>query len=364
MKVAIVYDRLNKWGGAERVLVALREIFPSAHLFTSVHFQEKTPSNYGVDWQQEFTKVTTSFLQRIAPARRNHEFFAPLMPLAFESLDLSSYDLVISVTSEFAKGVITGPYTLHICYCLTPTRYLWSGHDDYFSNKLLRVISQPVVYYLRKWDVAAAQRPDLIVSISNEVKKRVGKFYGRESKVIYPPTHLNTGKAKAKKSGKYYLLVSRLVSYKKVDLAIEAFNKMGKELVIVGEGRCERDLKLKAKKNVVFLRRLTDRKLSYYYMNTRALIMPQDEDFGLAAVEVQMHGKPVIAFKAGGALDTVIEGATGVFFDKQTPASIIDAIERFEKMNFSKKIIKQNAKRFSKEKFKREFAQFVKDAAR
>src|SRR3990167_6737087 len=222
MKVAIVYDRVNKWGGAERVLLVLHELFPSAPLYTSVYDPVKAP------WAKVFPKIVTSFLQKVPGAKASHEYFALLMPLAFEQFDFSPFDLAISVTSEAAKGIITKPGTIHICYCLTPTRYLWSGYELYFENRLFRSLTAQMVKYLRAWDKVAAQRPDRIVAISKEVQKRIKKYYNLESKIIYPPVSVKYNSlANPNLPKRFYLLVSRLVPYKRVDFAIKAFNKLG-----------------------------------------------------------------------------------------------------------------------------------------
>jgi hypothetical protein len=181
MKVAIVYDRVNKWGGAERVLLTLHEMFPEAPLYTSVYDPK------GAHWAKAFPKIYTSFLQKFFLAKSNHEFYALLLPMAFESFNFDKYDLVISVTSEAAKGIITKPGTRHICYCLTPTRYLWSGYEEYFENRILRFVTKPFVNYLRKWDEIVAQRPDEIIAISTAVQERIKKYYNRESKIVFPP---------------------------------------------------------------------------------------------------------------------------------------------------------------------------------
>src|SRR5258708_4834311 len=235
MRVAIVYDRVNKWGGAERVLLSLHEIFPEAPLYTSVYSKEKAK------WVAVFPFVKTSFLQKIPLAKNHHEFLSPLMPFAFESFDFSEYDLVISVTSEFAKGIITQSQTKHICYCLTPTRYLWSGYEEYFGNTLSRKSANFLINYLRRYDVVAAQRPDLMIAISTEVQDRIKKYYGRDSKIIFPPVDIF--QISKKTLNEYYLVVSRLVKYKKVDLAIRAFNELGLPLIIVGAGSEEKKLK-------------------------------------------------------------------------------------------------------------------------
>src|SRR3989344_2621203 len=239
MKVALVYDRVNKWGGAERVLLALHKIFPDAPLYTSVYDNDKAP------WAKVF-KIKTSFLQNFPFASQNHEFYAPLMPLVFESFGFDEYDLVISVTSEAAKGVLTKPKTKHVCLCLTPTRYLWSGYNNYFIDPIFKLISKPFVWYLRWWDRVAAKRPDIYIAISQEVRSRIKRYYQRESVVVYPPVELSN-KAKRTKhitpNTKYFLVVSRLVPYKRIDVAIDACNALSYPLVIVGEGSEKKRLK-------------------------------------------------------------------------------------------------------------------------
>lgn len=393
MKVALVYDRVNKWGGAERVLLALHKIFPDAPLYASVYDKNKAP------WAKVFN-VKTSFLQNFPFASKNHEFYAFLMPLAFESFTFDEYDLVISVTSEAAKGIITKPQTKHICYCLTPTRYLWSGYSDYFKNPILRFISKPVVSYLRFWDKIASQRPDALIAISTEVQKRIKKYYDRESSVIYPSltldgasrlTHaaidvrsafeknqssirsLSESRRSNKNSsrndpmstfgslaggqpfsanGRYFLIVSRLVPYKKIDLAITVFNKLKLPLKIVGTGIEENRLRGIANSNIEFLGYLTDSELVEYYKGCRAFIFSGIEDFGLTVIEAQSFGKPVIAFRAGGTQESIIDGKSGIFFDVQSEKSLEDAILKFQKMNFDPQDSIKNAKKFSFGEFK------------
>lgn len=358
-KVAIVYDRVNKWGGAERVLLALHEIYPQAPLYTSVYDPKKAP------WAKVFPKVYTSFLQKILLLRTRHEILAPVMPLVFSLFDFSNYDLVISVTSEFAKNIKTGGKTKHICYCLTPTRYLWSGYNQYFKDPVFKIISWPIVSFLRWLDKRASRKPDFMIAISTEVQRRIKKYYGRDSKIIFPPvntTLLYSNVVSGHK--KYYLLVSRLdYGYKKVDLAVKVFNKLGYPLIIVGTGREEKKLKKLAEKNIIFAGRVDESELSGYYGKAKALIMPQEEDFGIVSVEAQSQGVPVIAFKKGGSLDTVISGKTGIFFDKQTQASLEEAIKLFNDSNHwrgkGSECIK-NAQRFSKEVFKKELLDLTK----
>jgi glycosyltransferase involved in cell wall biosynthesis len=351
MKVALVYDRVNKWGGAERVLLALHKIFPEAPLYTSV-YNPKTAS-----WAKVFD-VRTSFLQNFPLAKSSHELYAPLMPLAFESFNFNDFDLVISVTSEAAKGIITKPGTKHICYLLTPTRYLWSGYDQYFKNPLLKLISKPLVSYLRNWDKIAAKRPDMVIAISTIVKERIKKYYDLESSIIFPPIG-EISQNDERVNEDYFLVVSRLVYYKRIDIAIKAFNKLGTKLKIIGVGGEYENLKNISNSNIEFLGNLTDEKLSFYYKNSRALIFPGLEDFGLVMAEAQSFGKPVIAFRGGGAEDIIIEGITGEFFDKQTPDSLIKVLEKFESTRYNSKLCRENSLRFSFENFKNKFLEII-----
>jgi glycosyltransferase involved in cell wall biosynthesis len=352
MKVALVYDRVNKWGGAERVLLALHRIFPSAPLFTSV-YNPRTAS-----WARVFPKVFSSFLQNLPVAKKRHEIYAPLMPIAFESFSFDDYDVVISVTSEAAKGIITKPKTLHICYCLTPTRYLWSGYDDYFRSKFLSTISKPVIYYLRKWDEIAAFRPDYFIAISKEVQQRIRSFYKRDSEVVYPPVDSlffqETNKERFRREP-YFLLVSRLVPYKRIDIVIDAFNKTGFPLKIVGSGSDYHRLRRIAKKNVEFITEISDRELLEYYKNAQAFVFAGVEDFGLSMVEAQAAGTPVIAFFGGGAREIVIPGRTGEFFYEQRSSALLSVLEKFDPRRYNRDTCSKNAKRFSEQIFEKEF---------
>ena len=359
MKIAFVYDRVNKWGGAERVLLALYEIWSEAPLYTAVYNPQTAA------WAKVF-KVIPSFLQKVPLAKSHHEILAPLMPLAFESFDFSEFDLVISVTSEAAKGIITKPETLHICYCLTPTRYLWSGYEDYFQNRLFRFLTQPVVVYLRRWDKIAAQRPDVYLATCENVRKRIKQYYGRNSKVIYPPVDtekfVSNHQLSTINHQSYFLIVSRLdFGYKRVDIAIQAFNELGLPLKIVGTGVEIGRLKRIAKKNIEFLGQLTDEELIRYYQGCQAVIYPQEEDFGLVPLEAQACGKPVIAFSGGGALETVIEGKTGEFFWPQTAEALIKSLNSLRCLKFKEEDCRKQAEKFSKEKFKKEFENYVKE---
>lgn len=365
MKAALVYDRVNKWGGAERVLLQLQKLFPNAPLYTSVYNPQAAP------WAKKFV-VKPSFLQKITYAHSSHEILAPFMPIAFESFSFEQYDLVISITSEAAKGIITKPSTIHICYCLTPTRYLWSGYDEYFKDKIFRLLSKPVVAYLQKWDKIAVQRPDAYIAISKEVQKRIKKYYKRDSVVIYPPVSIShpefiSGSRMQQKEKKmqklvqhdknkdYFLVVSRLVTYKRIDIAILACNKLKIPLKIIGSGSSELYLKSISGSTIEFLGNLTDTDLVRYYKNCQALIFPGIEDFGLTVLEAQSFGKPVIALKGGGAIETVIEGKTGIFFYPQTTYALIEAFKKFNEMTFNEADCIKQAEKFSKERFKKQF---------
>lgn len=365
MKVALVYDRVNKWGGAERVLLALHEIFPNAPLYTSVY------SKKGAPWAEVFPEIIPSFLQKIPVLNKRHELLGTFTPIAFESFDFNDFDVVISVASEAAKGIITSSKTLHICYCLTPTRYLWSAHDFYFKNppSMFRIfpsfwnISRPLVNYLRRWDKVAAGRPDVMVAISSEVKDRIKKYYKRDADVIHPPVNVSHfSKYKKNKKKNFYLLVSRFIPYKRVDIAIKAFNKLGFPLYIIGTGSEEKKLKKMAQKNVKFLGKINDEKLRDYYQQAKALIFPQEEDFGIVAVEAMAAGTPVIAYKKGGAIDTVLEEESGLFFESQDEDSLQKAVKKLEKTSFNKKNMLAHANKFSKKAFQEKIKNLVKNS--
>ncbi|MEK7597458.1 MAG: glycosyltransferase [Patescibacteria group bacterium] len=364
-RVAIVYDWIDKWGGVERILLQLHEMFPEAVFYTSYFDKEKA------DWAKDLN-IKTSFLQKFPSFIKKSRILSFIFyPFVFESFDFSKYDTVISVTSSFAKAVITQPGTKHICYLLTPTRYLWSHKKEYFKNKLLRSWVMCYLSFIKKWDFISAQRPDKIISISETVRNRCLKYYKRNSEVIYPGFDTNYWQEIKSKiinsksqinpkykilNTKYFLVVSRLEPYKKIDLAIKVFNKLNKPLVIVGEGSEEKKLKQMAGKNITFLSKLSDVELGSFYTNAQALIMSQEEDFGYVSVEAQFFDCPVIAYKKGGALETVIDGKTGIFFNRQEKISLVGAIEKFNKIEYNLKIKvrefgMKNTERFGKERF-------------
>ncbi|HVT00636.1 MAG TPA: glycosyltransferase [Patescibacteria group bacterium] len=371
IKVALVYDRVNKWGGAERVIIALRKIFPDSILYTSVYKNDRA------SWAKKIP-VVNSFLQKIPLASTHHESIAPLMPFAFESFNFEKFDLVISVTSEAGKGIITKPGTYHISIILTPTRYLWSGYEEYFSDQTLRLISLPFVMYLRFWDKIAARRPDKIVGISETVRRRIKKYYDLDSDIIYPPLMIKPIKKGLKIKDKrlmnkknhqssiinhksYFLVVSRLVPYKKVELAIKAANKLGLKLIVIGSGSEYAKLEKIAGNTVEMIKYVSDQDLKHYYANAKALIFPGVEDFGLVMVEANASGIPVIAYRGGGAEEIVIEGKTGEFFDKQTVAALSEVLKSFKASRYNSSDCRRNAKRFSFEQFEKKILSIVNE---
>lgn len=376
MKIAFVYDRVNKFGGAERVLAALHEIWPEAPLYTAVYNKEKA------SWANKF-KIIPSFLNTLPFSTTNHEIFPLLTPHAFESFQFDDFDVVLTITSSDAKAIITNPNTLHICYMLTPTRYLWNGYKDHLQNPGFGVFNPAVKGLmklfsptLRRWDFLAAQRPDYYLAISKTVAKRVKIYYKRKADVIYPPVdtdffhprgiHLATpGVTERLPRGEvgkdYFLIVSRLVPYKKIDYAISAFNKLGWKLKIIGSGIDEERLKKLAKKNIEFIAGgLTDEKLCWYYQNCKGLIFPGEEDFGISAVEAQACGKPVIGKAAGGIAEIVISGITGELY-RDDYRSFVDTLNLFLKRKYLLSDCRNNALKYTKKIFQNKIKIAVED---
>jgi len=355
MKVAFIYDRINKFGGAERVLLSLHKLYPLAPIFTLVH-EPKTST-----WAKEI-KIVPTFLNKCSFLRNRHELLAPIAPMAFESHDLSAYDVVISITSSDAKAVLTKPGQLHICYCLTPTRYFWSGENEYRGDWKYRLIPKTLRNYLKSIDLIISNRPDHYLSISNEVRNRVKKYYIRNSMVIYPPIEdkFYTKSPISHDNRDYYLIVSRLVPYKRVDLAIKVMNRLNKPLIVVGTGSQSEYLKKIAGKNINFTGAVDDSRLRQFYLHAKAVIFPQEEDFGLVPLEAQASGTPVIGYKKGGALETVIHGKTGFLFDEQSETSLAQAIDNFEKLKIDPQACIANASKFTSKLFEEKFSEEVK----
>jgi len=356
MRVALVHDHLVQDGGAERVLKALQDIFPDAPIYTLLYHEK----NMGNDFRQK--DIRTSFIQDLPLSLKKYQWYLPLMPMATERHDLTDYDLVISSASAMAKGVITGPNTVHLCYCHTPTRYLWTDTHSYLkelkTNPLLKKFIPLYLTRLRKWDRLAADRVDYFIANSKNVADRIAKYYRRPSEVIYPPVETEKFYL-ADQLNHYYLAGGRLVPYKRFDIIVNAFNKLGIPLKIFGTGPEEIKLKKLAKHNIEFLGKISDQRKSELYAHCLAYIHPQEEDFGITAVEAMASGRPVVAYPVGGALETVVPGITGEFFDEQTWESLGDSVIRFKPDKYDSKKIRQQAEKFSLEEFKKRIMDYI-----
>lgn len=359
MKVALVHESLTRLGGAERVLAEMHSVYPTAPIYALLH-ETKVVKNLFPD-----ANIHLSFLKRFPEFIRERErLFLPILPVVPETFDLSSFDVVVSSASAFAKGVVTRPGTLHICYCHSPTRYLWDWYPQIFKensfgkfrNSLLAIL----LHYLRVWDAAAARRVDKFIANSKATQERIKKYYGRGSEIIFPPVDVDKFKPTSKNKG-YFLVVSRLSPYKRIDLAINAFNKLELPLVVVGEGRERTRLEKMSQKNIKFKGFVPDEGLSEIYAGARALIFPGEEDFGIVPVEAMASGKPVIALRRGGALETIIPGVTGEFFDEAHEALLAETVRQFlEKENsYQPEIIRTQAEKFSAEVFRNKLKSFV-----
>lgn len=355
MRIAFVYDRINKFGGAERVLLALHKIWPEAPIYTAVYNKEKA------SWANKI-EIIPSFLNKLPFISTNHEMFPLLTPYAFETFDFDEFDVVLSVTSADAKSIITKPDTLHICYCLTPTRYLWSGYQEYLENPgfgqlnpLVKKLMQLFSPTLRRWDYISSNRPDKFIAISDTVKQRIRKYYRLEAEVIYPPVDTDKFRSKLPSSGAkqdYFLIVSRLVPYKKIDYVILAFNELGWKLKIIGNGIDEKRLKKLAGQNIEFINNgLTDEKLCWYYQNCKGFIFPGEEDFGLSAVEAQACGIAVLGIGRGGMSEIILPGVTGEIYKEYAKESLVSALKKFIKKNYSAAACRSNASRFTNQNF-------------
>lgn len=356
MRIALVHDHLTQLGGAERVLEVLQSLWPKAPTYTLLYDKKAMNVVFG------HKDIRTSFLQRIPGSLRLMRWLLPLMPIATEQYNLDEYDVVVSSVSGFAKGIITNPNALHVCYCHTPTRYLWSDATSYVSElkapKFVKAILPIMQSVLRTWDHLAASRVDLFVANSETVRQRIKKYYGKESIVIHPP--VDTSKFTISTAPKTaYLVGGRLVSYKRYDLVITAFNKLGIPLIVFGNGPEEKKLRAMAGKNITFVGRVTDAERARLFANAIAFINPHEEDFGLTPVESMASGRPVIAYKKGGALETVIDGVTGIFFDEQSWEALADTVLHFDEKRFNPTTIKAHAEQFSLERFRKSMHDIV-----
>ena len=357
MKVALVHDYLNQMGGAERVVMAFHEIFPDAPIYTSIYDPQR------VDPAFQKMDIRTSFMQKFPLVTKHHQPYLPFYPFAMESLNLRSYDLVLSSSSAFAKGVITRPETMHICYCHTPMRWCWN-YDEYVEREQLGKIARSVLPFfitgLRTWDQTSSMRVDHFIANSPVVAERIHKYYRRDAVIIPPPVDASRFTFDpTTQSEDYFLIVSRLIPYKRIDLAIEACNKLHLPLVIVGSGRDLERLKKMAGPTIRFLGRLSDKEVLYYYAHCRAFLFPGEEDFGITPLEAQASGRPVIAYSAGGALASVIDGVTGAFFNEQTVESLASVLEAFDEHRFDPQTIRNHALEFDMPRFHRRILQFI-----
>jgi glycosyltransferase involved in cell wall biosynthesis len=351
MKIAIVHDYFIQQGGAERVAEELQSIFPSSTMVTTVDIH-KTPGR------------VSSWMRHLPITEKNHRLLFMLYPLAVETLDLTAYDLIISSSSGYAKGVRKRKDAVHICYCHTPMRWIWR-YEDYSERenfgKVTRRILPAMLSILKRWDLAAAKRPDHYIANSQVTRERIARFYGRHSVVIPPP--IDTKRVVASDSiGDHYLILSRLAPYKRLDLAIEACKRLNKKLVVIGDGPARSDLEAIAGRQTEFLGRVDDKTVAEYASTCKALLFPGEEDFGMTPLEINAAGRPVIAFGAGGALETIIPGKTGIFFDGQTPESLAAAIGEFETRTWDRDVLMDHANKFSTEVFAASIKDFVENA--
>jgi Glycosyltransferase len=357
MKVALVHDYLNQMGGAERVVMAFHEIFPDAPIYTSIYDPQR------VDPAFQHMDIRTTFMQRLPLVTKHHQPYLPLYPFAMESLDLRGYDLVLSSSSAFGKGVITRPETLHICYCHTPMRWCWN-YEEYVEREQLGRVARGILPFmitgLRVWDQVSAQRVDHFIANSPTIAERIRKYYRREAVYIPPPVDASRFPFEPESTpGDYFLVLSRLVPYKRIDLAIQACNRLHLPLVIIGKGRDLEGLKKIAGPTIQFMGHLSDAEVIYYLKHCRAFLFPGEEDFGITPLEAQACGRPVIAYQAGGALASVVDGMTGSFFAEQTVDSLASVLERFDEHSFDPQAIHNHALEFDIPRFSRRILQFI-----
>jgi glycosyltransferase involved in cell wall biosynthesis len=362
LRVAIVHDWLNQMGGAEGVLEALVAMFPEAPVYTSIYSPEAMPAAYR-RWD-----IRPTWMNRLPGIHQHHQPYLLLYPLAYGGLRLHGYDLVISNKSAFCMGVQLPPETCHVCYCLTPTRFVWDC-DNYVQRErvggVARRMVRPFVGWLQRWERKAATRVGAFVAISDEIRQRIQRFYKRESVVIHPPVDTRRFAPTADGShDDYFLIVSRLVPYKRIDLAVQAFNELGLPLWIGGSGRDRASLEAMAGPNIRFLGRVPDEEIGELVARCRAFVFPGLEDFGIAPVQAMAAGRPVIAYAGGGALDYVVDGTTGTLFHEQAPESLVDTVRRFDDRAFDPVAIRAHAERFDLHVFESKMQTFIQEQMR
>lgn len=356
MKIALVHDYLVQQGGAEKVLQCFCELFPEAPIYTLIYDKEAMGESFSD------RRIYTSSLQKLPFSKHHHRIFPPLMPSAIEEFDFSQYDVVLSDSSSYAKGIITGPDTLHICYIHTPMRYAWDDCQkytaDFYYPNLIKFFIPFAMNYIRLWDWATSERVDRYIANSNFVARRVKKYYQKDVPVIHPSVDVEKF-SQFSETKDYFLMVARLMRYKRHDIVIEAFNKLGLPLKILGGGPEFDNLKSVAKENIEFLGRISDEELIRHYAECKAFIFPQEEDFGITAIEALSAGKPLIAFRGGDIVEHIQDGKEGIFFDEQTPESLIEAIKRFENFKVDSQHNREIALKFDREIFKKKIKDFV-----
>jgi glycosyltransferase involved in cell wall biosynthesis len=359
-RIALIHDWLTGMRGGEKVLEVLCEIFPGADLYTLIH----TPGQ--VSPLIERRKIYTSFLQKIPGIGRSYRYFLPLMPQAIERFDFGDYDLMISTSHCVAKGAIPGPRTQHWSYCHTPMRYIWDQFDDYFgpgrAGFAVRGSMRLMRRYLQKWDVKTVGRVHRYFANSQNVQQRIERIYHREAEVIYPPVDVDFFSQQpnledVEATPPFYLIVSALAPYKRVDLAVSAFNRLEKQLLIIGDGPDYKRLRAQAGPNINFTGWVGPEQLRWHYARCQALLFPGEEDFGIVPLEAMAAGRPVLAYRKGGALETVLEGKTGVFFDRQIPEDLLSALQKLESQRFNPDEIQQHTRRFSRQRCLEAFRQ-------
>ena len=360
LKIAIVHDWLVTYAGADRGVDQLEQTFPGAPIYTLVYDKSKFPAHF-----QKYD-VRTTYLQKVPFAVKLYKNMLTLMPAAFEALDLSEYDLVISSCSSCSKGIITRPDAVHVCYCHTPTRYIWDFYYTYLKNAgwLKKKLMPHMIHKMRLWDRLAADRVDYFIANSHFIAGRIRKYYRRDAAVIYPCVHINEYPIAAAED--YYLVVGRFTWYKRMDLAVKACTQLGKRLIVVGKGEEEKALRAAAGPTVEFRGAVSDEEIKRLYSRAKGFLFPGEEDFGITPVEAMSAGVPVLAFGRGGCTETILEGKTGCFFPEQTVESVCRCITDFEEkgVEFSRQEIREHSLKFSEERFRQEIRQFCEEKYR
>ena len=359
MKIALVHDSLVQYGGAEKTLKALSEAFPDAPIYTSIYNKEVFHGVFTAD------KIHTTELQNKPKwLKKRYKWLLPFLPSAFESLDFSGFDVVISSSSSFAKGIVTPLDTIHINYCHTPTRFLWDSTHSYFKDQklsfLVKFIARAILHWTRVWDKAAADRVDYFIANSKNVSQRIQKYYRRDSTIINPPVEIENMKVKEAHAD-FFLIVSRLEKYKNVEIAIKAFNQIpSRKLIIIGEGNEKARLEKLAGKNIQFLGHKNDQVVQDYYQNCQAFIATaRDEDFGITPVEAMGAGKPVLAIREGGFMETIIENETGIFYEEHEPKSLLEGLVKLMEKTWDPQKIREHAEKFDTKVFQEKIKKFV-----